>query len=168
MLIIFLNVGHFSQNDKNSLKHTTFIRKYYDRHQKGYKKCHYSLLAYSFINYKCFNCDSLGWSKLIFIGSYIEELILLLKTQPIPVHITECHSKSNSIYSHELLKIRCAYKENVLCFSCCMFAAIFAEQFNVIYNGSCFCKENAIFKNFPKFNYYTEGKGLGGRITSTK
>ena len=106
-LIIFLNVGRYSEKSGNSMKHTTFIGEYYDREQKRYTACHYSLLVYSFKNSKCFYCDSLGWSKPIFIDSYIQELILLLKNEAVLIDIIECHYNDTNIRSLQVQKHKC-------------------------------------------------------------
>ena len=103
-LIIFLNVGRYSEKSGNSMRHTTFIGEYYDREQKRYTVCHYSLLVYSFKNSKCFYCDSLGWSKPILIDSYIQELILLLKNKAVLIDITECHYNDTNIRSLQVRK----------------------------------------------------------------
>ena len=44
-LIILLNVGRYSEKSGNPMKHTTLIGEYYDRVQKRYTVCHYSLLV---------------------------------------------------------------------------------------------------------------------------
>ena len=119
-LIIFLNFGRYSEKSGNSMKHTTFIGEYDDREQKRYTTCHYSLLVYSFKNSKCFYCDSLGWSKPIFIFSYVQELILLLKNEAVLIDIIECHYNDTNIRSlqvqkHKCTQGKCAYtkrKEN--------------------------------------------------------
>ena len=100
----FLN---HSEKSGNSVKHTTFIGVYYDREQKRYTACHYSLLVYSFKNSNCFYCDSLGWSKPIFINSYIQELILLLKNEAILIDIIECHYNDTNIRSLQVQKHKC-------------------------------------------------------------
>ena len=106
-LIIFLNVGRYSEKSGNSMRHTTFIGEYYDREQKRYTVCHYSLLVYSFKNSKCFYCDSLGWSKPILIDSYIQELILLLKNKAVLIDIIECHYNDTNIRSLQVQKHKC-------------------------------------------------------------
>ena len=106
-LIIFLNVGRYSEKSGNSRRHTTFIGEYYDREKKHDTACHYSLLVYSFKNSKCFYCDSLGWSKPIFIDSYIQELILLLKNEAVLIDIIECHYNDTNIRSLQVQKHKC-------------------------------------------------------------
>ena len=85
-LIIFVNVGRYSEKRENwIMRYMTYVGEYYDREKKHYMACHYSLLVHSFKNSKCVYCDSLGRSKPIFLDSYIQELILLLKNEA--VHI---------------------------------------------------------------------------------
>ena len=42
MLVIFLNVGCFSENQNNIQRNATFIGQYYDDSKKRYSACHYS------------------------------------------------------------------------------------------------------------------------------
>ena len=89
------------------MKYTTFIEEYYDRKQKRYTACYYYLLVYSFKNSKCFYCNSLGWSKPIFIDSYKEELILLLRNKAALIGIIECHYNNTNIRSLQVQKHKC-------------------------------------------------------------
>ena len=91
-LIIFLNVGRYSEKWRNSVvRYMTYVGEYYDREKKHYMACNYSLLVYSFINSKYFYCDPFGWIKPIILDSYMQELILLLKNEVVLVDIVECH-----------------------------------------------------------------------------
>ena len=58
-------------------------------------------------NSKFFHCDSLGWSKPIFIDSYIQELILLLKNKAVLINIAECHYNDTKIRSPQVQKHKC-------------------------------------------------------------
>ena len=106
-LIIFLNVGRYSEKSGNSIKYTTLIEEYYDRRQKRYTACYYSLLVYSFKNSKCFYCNSLGWSKPTFIDSYKKELILPLRNEAALIDIIECHYNDTNIRSLQVQKHKC-------------------------------------------------------------
>ena len=106
-LIIFLNVGRYSEKSGNSMRHTTFIGEYYDRELKRYMACHCPLLVYSFKNSKCFYYDLLGWSEPIFIDSYIKELILLLKNEAVLTDIVECHYNDTNIHFRQVQKHKC-------------------------------------------------------------
>ena len=121
ILIMFLNVGRYSENIGNSMRQMNFIWEYYDREQKRYKDCHYSLIAYSFKNSKCFYCDSLGCSKPIFIDSYIQELILFFKNESVLTDIIECHSNDTNIRSCQVQKHKCTQGRCALYFplQCC-------------------------------------------------
>ena len=92
---MFLNVGRYSEKSGNSMRHTTFIGEYYDREQKRYTACHYSLLVYSFKNSKCFYCHSLGCSKPIFID------------QAVLIDIVEYHYNDTNIRSRQVQKHKC-------------------------------------------------------------
>ena len=51
-LILFLKVGEY---------HTeTFIGEYYDKNNKRYSACHYSLFVYTFLSNQAYYCDSAG------------------------------------------------------------------------------------------------------------
>ena len=53
-LILFLNVGKC---------HTeTFIGEFYDKNNKRYSACHYSLFVYTFLSNQVYYCDSAGWN----------------------------------------------------------------------------------------------------------
>ena len=53
-LILFLNVGKC---------HTeTFIGEFYDKNNKRYCACHYSLFVYNFLSNQAYYCDSVGWN----------------------------------------------------------------------------------------------------------
>ena len=52
--ILFLKVGKY---------HTeTFIGEYYDKNNKRYSACHYSLFVYTFLSNQVYYCDSAGWN----------------------------------------------------------------------------------------------------------
>ena len=69
-LIIFLNVGRYSEKRENwIMRCMTYVGEYYNREKKHYMACHYSLLVHSFKNSKCVYCDLLGWSNSIFLDS---------------------------------------------------------------------------------------------------
>ena len=53
ILILFLNVGKY---------HTeTFIGEFYDKNNKRYSACHYSLFVYNFLSNQAYYCDSADW-----------------------------------------------------------------------------------------------------------
>ena len=53
-LILFLNVDKY---------HTeTFIGEFYDKNNKRYSACHYSLVVYNFLSNQAYYCDSAGWN----------------------------------------------------------------------------------------------------------
>ena len=109
MLVIFLNVGRFSENQNNITRNIPFIGEYYNDSKKRYSACHFSLLVYHFPTNKCFYCDSLGWNKPIFIKSYIEELILSMTNKAKQINIVECHSnRNNSNLRHACIPSKCA------------------------------------------------------------
>ena len=107
-LTIFLNVGRYSEKRGNSIRYTNFIGEYYDRQQKRFTACHYSLLVYSSKNSKWFYYDSLEWSKPIFIDSYMQEPILLLKNEAVLIDIVECHYNDTKLRSRQVQKDKCA------------------------------------------------------------
>ena len=53
-LILFLNLGKYHIE--------TFIGEFYDKNNKRYSECHYSLFIYNFLSNQAYYCDSAGWS----------------------------------------------------------------------------------------------------------
>ena len=90
------------------MRYTTFIYyEYYDREQNRCKACHYHLLVSSFKDCKYFYCDLLRWSKPVFIDSYIQELILLLKNEAALIDIVECHYNGTKVRSRQVQNHKC-------------------------------------------------------------
>ena len=109
MLVVFLNVARFSENQNNITRNITFVGEYYNDSRKQYSPCHYSLLVYQFPSNECFYCDSLGWNKPIYIKPYIVELILSMKNEAKQINIVACHSnRNNSNLRHVCIPSKCA------------------------------------------------------------
>ena len=109
MLVIFLNVGRFFENQNNITRNITFIGAYCNDSKKRYSACHYSLLVYHFPTNECFYCDSLGWNKPIYINSCIKELILSMTNEAKQINIVERHSnRNNSNLRHVCIPSKCA------------------------------------------------------------
>ena len=53
-LILFLNVGKYYTE--------TFTGEFYDKNNKRYSACHYSLFVYNFLSNQSYYCDSAGWN----------------------------------------------------------------------------------------------------------
>ena len=134
-LIMFLNVGRYSEKSGNSMRHTTFIGEYYDREQKRYTACHYSLLVYSFKNSKCFYCDSLGCSKPIFID------------QAVLIDIVEYHYNDTNIRSRHVQKHKCTQGKRASYFPLQLCGNICGASV-----GVCECLAAYDYKLFERFS----------------
>ena len=82
-LILFLNVGKYYTE--------TFIGDFYDKNNKRYSACHYSLFVYIFLSNQAYYCDSADWNipgqlthpfgDLLFAitGNFLTPYVLLTK-----------------------------------------------------------------------------------------
>ena len=100
-LILFLNVGKC---------HTeTFIGEFYDKNNKRYSACHYSLFVYNFLSNQAYYCDSAGWNipgqltrRLTKKRFTLAENILSTVSSKLPQRNKNLHQKRHQALDHQI------------------------------------------------------------------
>ena len=145
----------------------TYVGEYYEREKKHYMACHYSLLVHSFKNSKCVYCDSLGRSKPIFLDSYIQELILLLKNEVALIDIVECHYNNTKFRSCQVKKHKYTQEQSAWYFPMQVCGNICGASV-VVFQGVRQSVESAALNIFKKIILRNISKGSAHEVVYRK
>ena len=99
-LILFLNVGKY---------HTeTFIGEFYDKNNKLYSTCHYSLFVYNFLSNQAYYCDSADWSIPHQLTHPFVDLLFAMTGRFLTPYVLLAHRGNSFQGKHKCLNQSCS------------------------------------------------------------